>query len=367
MKSWITRGLFNIPGWRTSRHLIVIESDDWGSVRMPSVETYQYLLDNGVRLGKYGYEKTDTIASREDLRRLFEVCEKHRDIKGNPVIITANCVVANPDFEKIVQSGYEQYFYEPVTETMERYYPGESPFSLWKEGMLRGCFMPQFHGREHVNVPLWMKSLKADVAGARLACEKGVFSILVNRAFDAREKNTASFQYINDDEKNVVLESIADGLSLFEHLFGFKSESFIAPSYKWDAAVEAITAQRGVKYIQGVHTHFDNGKKTYTYIGRKNQYGQLYLNRNANFEYSQNQDFDWVGDCMCRIATAYRWHKPATISVHRLNFVGALNPENRDKNLILFDDLLTRIQKKWPDVEFVSTSELGNIITQDKR
>ena len=355
----LVRNLFNLRGWRTSRHLLVIESDDWGSVRMPSREVYSKLLDAGVRLSKYGYEKVDTIASREDLAALFEVCDKHRDVKGRSACITANCVVANPDFAKIEQNGYEQYFYEPITVTMERYYPGQSPFPVWQEGMRAKVFCPQFHGREHVNVPLWIKTLQADVGGARLACRNGVFSIVVATEFDRRGKNMAAWNYADDKEKEVIKQSLVEGMEFFRSIFGYNSESCIAPSYWWDDDLEATLAGLGVKYLQGRHTHVVRGEKTYTYIGRRNSHGQIYLNRNADFEYSQEPNIDWNGDCLKDIAAAFRWHKPATISAHRLNFIGALDRKNRDDNLWLFDRLLSDIQKQWPDVEFLSTAELG--------
>ena len=151
----IFHNLLSIPGWRTNRHIVVIESDDWGSIRMPSKEMYDSLIKKGVTLGKYGYEKVDTIASRSDLEKLFEVCDSFKDINGRPLVITANAVVANPDFQKIKESNFQAYFYEPITTTMERYYPGCSPFPLWKEGMEAGVFHPQLHGREHINVPMW--------------------------------------------------------------------------------------------------------------------------------------------------------------------------------------------------------------------
>ena len=62
------------------------------------------------------------------------------------------------------------------------------------------------------------------------------------------------------------------------------------------------------------------------------------------------------------IAAAFRWHKPATISAHRLNFIGSLDKNNRDRNLNLFDSLLTDIQKNWPDVEFLSSVDLGHLM-----
>lgn len=366
LKQALTHNLLNIPGWRTKRHIVVIESDDWGSIRMPSIEVYDKLIKDGVRLGKYGYEKVDTIASRDDLEKLFEVCDSFKDINGRPVVITANAVVANPDFQKIKESGFSTYFYEPITTTMERYYPGNSPFPLWKEGMGKGVFHPQLHGREHINVPMWMNSLRQNHPGARESFDCGVFSFLVDKSLDKREKNTSSYYYLNDDEFEFDRQSIIEGAALFKELFGYESKSFIAPSYKWDEKIEETLAFVGVRYIQGVVVHYSNGKRQLNFVGKKNRFGQCYLNRNANFEYSQNQNFDWIGDAMKNIEIAFRWHKPATISVHRLNFVGALDIRNRDENLIRFKNLIITIQKRWPDVEFLSSDELGKLIENEK-
>ena len=44
LKQTITHNLLNILGWRTKRHIVVIESDDWGSIRMPSKKVYDKLL-----------------------------------------------------------------------------------------------------------------------------------------------------------------------------------------------------------------------------------------------------------------------------------------------------------------------------------
>ena len=37
----IKRHISNIPGWRTNRKLVVFESDDWGSIRMPDKKTFE--------------------------------------------------------------------------------------------------------------------------------------------------------------------------------------------------------------------------------------------------------------------------------------------------------------------------------------
>ena len=121
LKQTITHNLLNIPGWRTNRHIVVIESDDWGSIRMPSREVYDNLLKEGYRVDLHPYEKYDSLATEDDLTSLFEVLSKFSDRRGRHPIITANCAVANPDFEKMKLSKFSQYYYEPFTTTRKGY------------------------------------------------------------------------------------------------------------------------------------------------------------------------------------------------------------------------------------------------------
>jgi hypothetical protein len=73
---------------------------------------------------------------------------------------------------------------------------------------------------------------------------------------------------------------------------------------------------------------------------------------------------DWVDSCLFDISTAFRWHKPAIISSHRVNYIGALYRENRDNGLIQLEALLREIMKSWPDARFVTSAELGEFIAK---
>ena len=84
--------------------------------------------------------------------------------------------------------------------------------------------------------------------------------------------------------------------------------------------------------------------------------------RNCYFEPSIKPGFDFVGDCLNRIESAFRWKKAANICAHRVNFIGAVDPSNTDRNLPLFSALLKEIVRRWPDVEFISSDQLGDII-----
>lgn len=373
IKQKITRNLLNIPGWHTCRRILVIESDDWGSVRMPSKKVYEELLSHGLHVDRDPYCRYDNLATADDLSALFDVLQSVKDKYGKNAVLTANSVVANPVFDKIKESGYTEYFYEPFTETLKRYPSHEGVFEMWKQGIAAGIFHPQFHGREHLNVKKWMKVLQSGEGATCFAFDKGTFGL--TSAVDARIKNNymGAFNSGLDEDMPEYDTIITEGLKLFEQLFGYKSESFIATTYTWSPKIEPILARNGIKYLQGmVHQHIPiDDDNTFTYkktnfTGRKSPSGLTYVTRNAFFEPSQ-LTIDSVSDCLSRIAIAFRWGKPAVISSHRLNFIGNIVEENRSKNLKSLAKLLQMVVNKYPDIEFMSTDELGRIILGDDK
>ena len=72
---------------------------------------------------------------------------------------------------------------------------------------------------------------------------------------------------------------------------------------------------------------------------------------------------DWVDSCLNDIRIAFAWRNPAVIGTHRVNYIGGIDRSNRDRGLRELSALLTAILKKWPDVEFMSSEQLGNEIS----
>lgn len=367
-KNTLLHNLLNVPGWRTPRKIVVIESDDWGSIRMPSPDVL-------IGFQKYGhdftgsiYNQLDTLERNEDLLKLFEVLSSVRDAAGNYPIITANVVVGNPDFRRIRESGFKSYYYEPVTETLQRY-PGSSEvISLWKQGIKERIFYPQFHGREHVNVIRWMEALQGGDPGMMFSFDKET-----TFSGDGDYNYMEVLDYNTPSDLHQMKNSLSEGLELFENIFGFRSKSFIPPCYTWSNEIEETLYQGGVRYIQGLIVQsvptgqFGRYKYRYHFLGNKNSIGQYYLIRNSFFEPALSAGRDIVGDCLKRINTAFYWKKPAVICTHRINFMGALNRENRTNNLKLFKELLYKITDRWPDVEFMTSDQLGDIISHSVR
>lgn len=372
VRSTITRNILNIPGWRTNRKIVVIESDDWGSIRMPSKEVYDFLLKKGIHVDKLSFNRYDSLASEEDLSALFDVLLRFKDKNGNHPIITANCVVANPDFNKIKRSGFNEYHTEVFTETLKRYPNHSGSFQLWKDGMNAGLFHPQFHGREHLNVLRWMNALRKNVGNVRLAFDYGMNDLSTSGNIISENSFMDSFSYNDEHEFEFIKNSIIEGTQIFENLFGYRSSSFIAACYIWDSKQESILADCGIKFIQGGHFQkcpipgrTNIYKKKFHFTGQENKYNQYYLVRNCFFEPSDTGALGLIDDCLKRIKTAFSWNKPAIISSHRLNYIGYIVPENRTNNLDLLSQLLSKIISKCPEVEFMTTDQLGALIVNE--
>ena len=121
LKRTLVQNAINIPGFRTKRKILVIESDDWGSIRMPSKQVYYKFIEEGFKIHESVYNRLDTLECNEDLELLFEVLQSNVDSKGNAAVITANIVVGNPDFDKIKEANFQNYHYESVEQTMDKY------------------------------------------------------------------------------------------------------------------------------------------------------------------------------------------------------------------------------------------------------
>ena len=177
LKRKIINYYINSRGWRTDRRIIVIESDDWGSIRMPSIDVYNKLLKLGCAVDMHPFLKYDSLESNTDLQNLFEVLSLYKDFVGNHPIITANTIMANPDFEKIEESGFNEYFYEPFNVTLNKYPDHDKVMNLYSKGIEHGIFFPQLHGLEHLNVNRWMRALKSGNGNASLIFKYQMFDL----------------------------------------------------------------------------------------------------------------------------------------------------------------------------------------------
>jgi hypothetical protein len=352
----------NYFGKNFSKRIVVFESDDWGSIRMPNKKVYETLLKKGIPVDKSAYCKYDTLESGEDVTLLAEVFGKYKNKQGFSPKLTMNFVSANPDFHKIDSLGREKYFFEPFKETYKKSPYTLNTFDLIVKGISEKLFLPQFHGRDHVNVPLWFDLLKKDVA-FKLAFDYGMWGL--SRDIFPQIKKSIQATYDSTDF-NYTRQSVIEGLVLFEQQFGFKSISFIPNNYIWANALNEVLKDEGIVHLQGMKYQLlpyeanEKRKKIRRTLGSINYFGQTYAPRNCAFEPTElRHDYLFT---LKQISSAFFYKKPAIISTHRINYVGGLDVRKRDQNLFELDRLLKNIIQRWPDVTFIFSNELHSLI-----
>lgn len=369
LKSYLARTATNLRGWRTRRKLVVIESDDWGAIRMPSRQAYDSLLRAGIRVDRSHYDRLDCLENRQDLEALFNVLDAHRDRQGRPAVFTFNTVMGNPDFAAIEEDGFETFHHQPFRESYQAYH-GDDLWLLWQQAMGEGLIRPQFHAREHLNSTLWMEDLRAGHAETRLAFAQGFYGLKTRTGAPHQSNYLAAYWPGAQQQLQAIDEITVDGLRQFEDTFGFRSATFIACNYIWPEALERVLAEQGVGLLQTqrgrVEPQPDGSIRIRRHhTGQRNALGQRFSVRNVHFEPYLDAQIDWAGQALGEIKQAFALGKPAVICSHRINFVSGMSTPHRDQNLELLDKLLTDIQRHWSDVEFISSDMLSNIMESE--
>lgn len=371
-KEKLAKNYINARGWKSNQKYLIIESDDWGAIRMPSLEIYSELIENDIPVDKFSFDKHDSLESQDDLKALYNTLEKFTDTSGNPAVLTAYHVVANPNFEKIEATGRNEYHYESILETYNRFPHTKQVPEIIKEGIKKGIYIPQFHGREHIHVKRWMEAINSDSEKEQLAYNHKA----IIWTGSIKDKNPyckdyfKGFDFSSVSEHKEIEQIHRNGLKMFKEIFGMDSISFTAQGSVWGDHILNMLNEEGVCLLGGQQLIPDyNGgyNKVNKFWGSKNQFGQIHWRRNCMFEPARNQNFPWVEKCLTEIEIAFRWGKPAVISAHRENFIGSIFEDNRINSLNKLEELLSKIVHRWPDVQFISSAKLAEIMLNSKK
>ena len=365
-KRQLLDNLKNIPGWHTKEKLVVFAVDDYGNVRLDSKAARDRMAASGVEL-RGRFDHLDALETRQDLEALLEALSSVSDSRGRHAVFTPYALCANPDFKAMAQND-QGYQYESLTRSFERLAADqpaayEGAWSLWQEGIRAGLLRPQFHGREHLNVELLERKLRAGDRALKINIENVSMAGLGEDPSLPRVGFTHGFGLWERSETTRHRAIIADGLKLFEQVFGFRSKTFTPPAQKLHPELYPFMEAQGVR---GIHKPLycvqrldrDKTVREFNRLGRRRGQGHVSIVRNVVFEPNNDPAFDSVGHALNQVAAAFRWRKPAIISSHRVNFCGHIEENNRRFGLDALRRLLQGIVQRWPDVQFISADDL---------
>lgn len=363
----LLKRILDIKSIKTNKKLLMILSDDWGSVRIRSKQDQDKLVKKGLILDNR-FDKYDALETNQDLELLFEVLTKYKDQHCNHPVITAVSNVANPDFTSIQDSGFKNYFHETIDKTYQRYPYSCRVLSLVKEGIQNKIFIPQSHGREHLQINWWMRELSNEESSARFFFEHDFFFLGpkylkypkrnrgIGSAFDVWDKNDLDTQQ----------EVLRSGLEIFQNLYEFPSSIFTPSAMFYHPQIEKTAFDCSVKWLD-VGRFFKipkvGGGESFqvNYLGRVKNSGLKVLVRNGMFEPNISESDNGVNRALHDIEMAFKAKQPAIISNHRAAFMGRVHTKNREKGLKALDELISKVLQKWTDVEFVDINYFLNI------
>ena len=214
----------NIIGWKTNRKIVVFSVDDYGNVRLDSKQARDNMFAKGLKPTSR-FDIYDTLETTGDLAALYDTLTSVKDKNDNPAVFTAFAMSANIDFEKMKEADYTTYYYEPLPVTFKKLRGYENTWQLWQEGIQKKLMAPQFHGREHLNIKALMEALKRKDTDALNCFENRSYAAIADTGY-ATISFTAALDFFEFNENETLKEIVADGLNLFEKVYGLKAENF---------------------------------------------------------------------------------------------------------------------------------------------
>jgi hypothetical protein len=337
--------------WRCSDPVVVIESDDWGLERRPCFDLVRQVGEPT----DWTHETTETA---EDLENLVEVLGAHRDRFNRPACLTANFVMANPDYEATRKAAYERLFELPLTVTLS-----DAMKRAYQDAMKSQCLFPQYHGIRHYNGRALLRDIREN-GGARMLFDHGCATGISFTKGNVWRYHSEYADWSDNGSADArpLATMVQSGMSHFEQMFGFRSKSTIPPHYVVSEAAFRVWKTAGIRYVQGANYQIFAGKGgakliRSRYLGQRDPGGLLLMGRNVKFEPRPGRR-ETVERALGEARQMFAAQVPVIIDTHRINYTGRF----RQQGLASLSDLLKGLRKFNP--VFLTTAELAAAIEE---
>ena len=348
-------------------HPIVFESDDWGlcgegrdqQVQSDLVSKGYVDIDSNFLAPMY----KNTLESESDLDNLSNSLAKFKDRLGRSPIFTANMVVSNPDFERIKQNRFSQYFAIPISKGFPTgWHDWATTVRGWKKAINRKVWLPEYHGFSHFNYRNWIRGLGKgdqrlmDFFNRSMVTYSVRFRVLSE--YGVHIGNRWDFQSFGEQYSD-----ICAGFDIFNSLFGRFPRTTIPPNNVWNPDTYRAFLKSKVRFIQSEKESLKSN------LGARNTnislipdvFNSILLRfsslckqyRNVHLEYNdENESAAVVSSTNCFVSGV-----PAIVGTHRVNYVSGVDPNLPRKNLKRLENYLHSVLEN-ENVVFLSDNEL---------
>ena len=349
------RGKMKSPGFRFGRPLVLLQSDDWGRVGVRDEEGRDELRSAGLRLGECPYDLY-SLETAKDICATIETLQSVKDSARQPACLEMNFVTANVDFQARAAQDSGRIVLKPLLEGLPGSWSRPGLYEAYGEGIKKRVFAAALHGATHF----------CQQAATEAMAQNGQRGELLRMLWKAETPYIhwrmpwIGYEYWDPDreprDRFLAREEqqrwIGFAAESFRTFFGQRAVSACAPGYRANDATARSWRDQGIRVAQNGPgalraPHFD-------------ELGLLHTYRSVDFEPALNSDLRWE-HCL---ATARSWFAagvPFIISVHSINFHSTLAPF-RQKTLALLRELLCGLAKVYPDLLFVNSSQMLEIV-----
>jgi hypothetical protein len=321
--------------WRESvlsKPVLIFESDDWG----PGANGDAYQLS--------------VIAN---------LLKKYSDSLGRHPVMTLGTILAVPDNSRIKASDYKCYYKHTLDEVQFRPILQEI-----RDGLDGGVFSVQLHGMEHY----WPDNLMAALGS------NADLSAILEQQYPLRTERLpselqsrwirlgkGSSELLSEAE---IARAVKEEAAAFISIFQQAARVVVPPTFVWNQDVESNWVKHGVAYLvtpgficegrdnQGVIVQSNR----IIYNGLRADSGLLYIVRNNYFEPTLGHT---PAQAIAALGANTRLGRPTLLEIHRFNFFDAT--EQSKSSLLMLDQCIGSALTKYPDLRFISTSELGDM------
>jgi O-antigen/teichoic acid export membrane protein len=326
---------------------VLVQSDDWGRVGIPSLEVITELQNEGL-LGRESPWDWYGLESADDVDALAAVLVNIRDSDGRCACMTANFIMGNADLRRMAAENWQEFHWLSIGEGFPGPWDADEVMHSYRRAIASGAFYPALHGLTHFNIKGLMDSLKdAGELGrrTRALAQRDIpylRSITPEFNFALVRKDASGEHFLSESDQNAWIQN---GVRAFEDVFGCMPDSTCAPGYRANELTYALFARAGIGVVEeGVWAvPQDDG-------------GVLRLGRNVSFEPVLDEG-DQVERALAQAAECVAAGLPITICTHSINYVSRFLGRAAQGREDL-SRLLNGLRERFPNLRFASDREL---------
>lgn len=343
--------------WKKNK-TIVFESDDWGAMTCPNLETLKKIRNSpeiAPAIERYKkYHFVDSLESVEDLDRLFKVLLQFKGADGRPPVFTAIYFLANPDYDAIRANGLTKYVDRGIDKEYPPVFKGHGDIiGKAKEGMKLGVWVPESHttrGDGHLDLHKWVKMLREKKDPAR----KAFFDL--NMIGVGTPTAPHKGEEYDSMEKEEIGEWLRVGAQYFYNAFGYRPRACGLSSARVKCKVlERIVAE----FLAANGTELIFNAENREMCEYDPELGLVFIQRNAFLEPAGGVS-TWQS-CYEQVLKAWDNNQPAVISTHRCNYC-TLDPDEKAEDFNQLEKFLSIIRKEHPDAVYRHSCEIARLV-----